>query len=65
MANASCAAHEKDTSEAFGRIIGEGRPTAAEAQRFLAEAVVPALREGVGERAALPAPDGDEAEIGR
>ena len=62
-ANASCARHEKAAGEAFGRIIGEGRPTAAEAQRFLSEAVVPAVRDGVAERAKLPAPDGDEAEI--
>jgi hypothetical protein len=62
-ANASCTRHEKEAGEAFGRIIGRGRPTAAEAQRFLAEAVVPAVRDGVAERAKLPAPQGDEAEI--
>jgi hypothetical protein len=62
-ANASCATHEKQAGAAFGRIIGEGQPTAAEAQRFLAEAVVPALRDGVAERAKLSAPQGDEAEI--
>ncbi len=50
-ANASCVRHETQAGEAFGRIIGDGRPTAAEAQRFLAEAVVAALRDGVAERA--------------
>jgi hypothetical protein len=62
-ANASCARREKEAGAAFSRIIGEGRPTAAEAQRFLAEAVVPALRAGVAERARLPAPEGDEEQI--
>lgn len=42
-----CARHERHAGEAFGRIIGRGRPTAAEAQRFLFEAVVPALRSRV------------------
>jgi hypothetical protein len=62
-ANASCVKHEKVAGEAFPRIIGSGRPTPAKAQRFLAEAVVPAIRDGTAERAKLPAPEGDEAEI--
>jgi hypothetical protein len=62
-ANASCAKHEKRAGAAFPRIVGRGTPTAAEAQRFLSEAVVPALRDGVEERARIPAPEGDEERI--
>ena len=62
-ANASCAKHEKKAGAAFPRIIGSGTPTAAEAQRFLSEAVVPALRDGAEERARIPAPEGDEERI--
>ena len=62
-ANASCARHERAAGAAFDRIVGGGRTTAAESQRFLSEAVVPALRDGTAERADLPAPEGDGNEI--
>ena len=62
-ANASCVKHEKAAGAAVPRIIGAGRPTAEEAQRFLSQAVVPALRDGTAERAKLPAPQGDDEQI--
>jgi hypothetical protein len=61
--NAICADTEAKAEAAFGRIIGAGRPTPAEAQRFLHEALVPAVRENVARRAVLAAPDGDEDEV--
>jgi hypothetical protein len=61
--NASCDRTQGEAGEAFERIVGKGRPSAAQAQRFLAEGVVPAIRENVTEREALTAPAGDEAEI--
>ena len=61
--NALCKRTGAKAGEAFERIIGKGRPSAAEAQRFLAEGAVPAIRENVNGRAALTAPAGDEAEV--
>lgn len=61
--NALCERTQAKAGEAFERIIGKGRPSAAEAQRFVAEGVVPSIRENVAGREALTAPAGDEAEV--
>jgi hypothetical protein len=61
--NAICERTQSQTDEPYQRIVGEGRPTPAEAQRFLAEAVLPAMRENVSGREALTAPAGDETEV--
>jgi hypothetical protein len=61
--NAICERTQSQVDEPYQRIIGEGRPTPTEAQRFLADAVLPAMRENVSEREALTGPAGDEAEI--
>jgi len=62
-ANASCVKREGEAGAAFERIVGSGTPTPAESQRFLTEALVPALKAGVEERAQLPAPEGEAEEI--
>jgi len=61
--NALCKESEAVAAEGFERIIGSGRPSPAEAQRVLREAVIPAIRRNVGEREALVPPEGDEAEV--
>jgi hypothetical protein len=62
-ANASCVERERASGAGFERIVGSDTPTPSESQRFLAQAVLPALKAGVKERAQLPAPEGDAEEI--
>ena len=61
--NAICKETQASVAAPFERIVGEGKPTAAKAQRFLAEGVVPAMRENVARRRSLIPPTGDEAEV--
>lgn len=63
QANASCAEREGEAAAALERIVGSGTPTASESQRFLTEAILPALQAGVEERAKLGAPEGDAEQI--
>ena len=58
-----CASSGSRANSDFKRLV-EGEPrTAATAQRFVSESVVPLFRRSVSRRERLPAPEGDEREI--
>jgi hypothetical protein len=60
---AICIENGKKAEMAYAELV-EGAPrTAATAQRFLKEAVVPLIEDSVSKRARLAAPKGDEKEI--
>jgi hypothetical protein len=61
--NAICKETQAQVDPIYKRILGEGKPTAAKAQRFLDVGVVPAIRENVTRRDALTPPSGDEEEV--
>jgi hypothetical protein len=68
--NAHCERTGQKADGAFKRIVGQPQPTPGEERefmvktpRFFQQAAIPAIRENVDRRAALPAPDGDEQEI--
>lgn len=61
--NEICERHERRAEAQFATIVGPGTPTPAKAQRFLQRAAIPAIRAGLRERQALPAPTGDEDRV--
>jgi hypothetical protein len=68
--SALCEETGKKAEVAYKRMVGQVRPTPGKEraflvkqQRFFREAAIPAIRENVERRAALPVPDGDEDEI--
>jgi hypothetical protein len=68
--SALCEKTGKKAEVAYKRMVGQVRPTPGEErgfmirhQHFFREAAIPAIRENVERRAALPAPHGDEDEI--
>ena len=62
-ANAVCVESRHGAEAAFERAGFSSKPTPAEAQRVL-KALLPVMRQSFGGRAALEAPEGDEAAIG-
>ncbi len=63
QSGAICTSGGKQAGADYKRIVENGPRTAATAQRFLSESVVPIFRQGLAKRERLPAPDGDEREI--
>lgn len=68
--NALCEQTSAKAEAAFERMVGQDHPAPGEEQAFLAktqrfyvEAAVPAIRQNVVSRRALPAPAGDEREV--